>query len=65
MNIENLSSTLYSLYGYLGAALDEIKNSNPDLTAQMVSLREAIDNLRRDMLAGEAVGRAAHADKLA
>ena len=64
VNIENLSSTLYSLYGYLGAALDEIKNSNPDLTAQMVSLREAIDNFRRDMLAGGAVGRAAHADKL-
>ena len=65
VNIEDFSRTLYSLYGYLGAALDEIKDSNPKLTAQMVALRAAIDTLRREMLTGDAVARAAHADKLA
>jgi hopanoid biosynthesis associated RND transporter like protein HpnN len=65
VNIKDFSRTLYSLYGYLGAALNEIKDGNPKLTAQMVSLREAIDNLRREMLAGDATARAAHADKLA
>jgi hopanoid biosynthesis associated RND transporter like protein HpnN len=65
VNIENFSRTLYSLYGYLGAALDEIKDSNLNLTAQLVSLREAINNLRKDMLSGNATARAEHADKLA
>ena len=65
VNIENFSRTLYSLYGYLGAALDEIKDSNPNLTAQLVSLREAINDLRKDMLGGDAVARADHAARLA
>ena len=65
LNLENFSSTLYSLYGYLGAALDEIKDSNPGLTAQLVSLREAINDLRKEMLSGDAATRAKHADKLA
>jgi hopanoid biosynthesis associated RND transporter like protein HpnN len=65
LNLENFSSTLYSLYGYLGAALDEIKDSNPSLTAQLTALREAIDNLRKEMLDGDATARAEHADKLA
>ncbi|HEY1490534.1 MAG TPA: MMPL family transporter, partial [Verrucomicrobiae bacterium] len=65
VNIEDFSRTLYSLYGYLGAALDEIKDSNPKLTMQMVALRGAIDQLRREMLSGDASARAAHADKLA
>jgi hopanoid biosynthesis associated RND transporter like protein HpnN len=64
VNLENFSRTLYSLYGYLGAALDEIKDGNPALSAQMVSLREAIDILRKEMLAGDATARDAHADKL-
>jgi uncharacterized protein len=65
VNIESFSSTLYSLYGYLGEALDEIKDSNPNLTVQLTSLREAIDNLRKEMLDGDATARAEHADKLA
>jgi len=65
VNIENFSRTLYSLYGYLGAALDEIKDSNPNLTAQLVALREAINDLRKEMLSGDAAALAAHADKLA
>jgi hopanoid biosynthesis associated RND transporter like protein HpnN len=65
VEIENFSRTLYSLYGYLGAALDEIKDSNPSLTAGLVSLRDAIDKLRKEMLSGDATARAEHADKLA
>ncbi len=65
VNVENFSSTLYSLYGYLGAALDEIKDSNTNLTAQLTALREAINNLRKEMLGGGATARAEHADKLA
>jgi hopanoid biosynthesis associated RND transporter like protein HpnN len=65
VNIENFSSTLYSLYGYLGAALAEIKNSNTNLTPQLVLLRGAIDNLRKDMLSGDTAARDAHAGKLA
>src|SRR5271170_4222011 len=65
VNIESFSSTLYSLYGYLGAALDEIKDSNSNLTAQIVLLRVAIDNVRKDMLSGDITARAEHADKLA
>jgi hypothetical protein len=65
VNLENFSSTLYSLYGYLGAAVDEIKDSNTNLTAQLDSLREAINNLRKKMLGGDATARAEHADKLA
>jgi len=65
VKIEDFSRTLYSLHGYLGAALDEIKDSNPNLTATLVALRDAIDNLRKNMLSGDAAARAEHADKLA
>jgi uncharacterized membrane protein YdfJ with MMPL/SSD domain len=65
VNITNFSSTLYSLYGYTGAALEEIKDSNTNLTVQLTALRDAINTLRIDMLNGDATARAAHADKLA
>jgi uncharacterized protein len=65
VKLEDFSRTLYSLYGYLGAALDEIKDSNSNLTSQLVVLREAIVNLRRDMLSGDATTRAEHEQKLA
>jgi len=65
VKIYDLSRTLYSLYGYCGAALDDIGNSDPDLSRQFVALREAIENLRKAMLAGDASALAEHADKLA
>src|SRR5271154_5878246 len=37
VNIYDLSTTLYSLYGYGGAALDEIGNSDPELAKQFIS----------------------------
>jgi hopanoid biosynthesis associated RND transporter like protein HpnN len=65
VDIYELSRTLYGLYGYLGNALEEVGNSDPDLTGQLVSLRQAIENLRKAMLQGDAPVVAEHADKLA
>jgi len=65
VDIYELSRTLYGLYGYLGNALEEVGNSDPDLTRQLVSLRQAIENLRKAMLQGDAPMVAEHADKLA
>ncbi len=52
VNIPELSSTLYSTYGYLGAALDDIGDSNTNLSQQLTSLRHAIEDLRREMYKG-------------
>ena len=65
VNVPDFSRTLYSLYGYLGAALDEVKDSDTNLTAQMTALRNAITDLRKAMLSGDAAQLAVHADKLA
>ena len=55
VEIENFSRTLYSLYGYCGAALEEISNSDPELSRQFVSLRQAIENLRKTMFTGKPI----------
>jgi uncharacterized protein len=65
VNVNDLSATLYSLYGYCGAALEEIGKSDPELSQQFISLRQAIENLRKTMLAGDANALAQHAEKLA
>jgi len=52
-DIAELSRTLYFLYGYCGAALEEVGTNEPALSTQLVSLREAIANLRKDMLRGD------------
>jgi hopanoid biosynthesis associated RND transporter like protein HpnN len=65
VDIYELSRTLYGLYGYLGNALEEVGNSDPDLTGHLISLRQAIENLRKAMLQGDAPMVAEHADKLA
>ena len=39
VDVFELSRTLYGLYGYLGNALEEVGNSDPDLTRQLVALR--------------------------
>ncbi|MDD5138694.1 MAG: MMPL family transporter [Verrucomicrobiales bacterium] len=65
VNVAELARTLYSLYGYLGAALDEVKDSNSNLTAELIALRSAIIELKKSMLDGDATQLAIHADKLA
>ncbi len=50
--IEELSQTLYSTYGYLGLAADEAGKEDPALAAQLLSLRDSINELRKQMLTG-------------
>jgi len=65
VNLNDLSATLYSLYGYCGAALADIGNTEPELSRQFVSLRRAIEDLRKTMLTGDASALVGHARKLA
>jgi len=65
VKIYELSRTLYGLSGYLGNALEEVGNSEPALTRQLVSLRQAIENLRKAMLQGDSLALDEHANKLA
>ena len=52
VDIPGLSLTLYSFYGYCDAALKAIGTNDPALSAQFISLRDTIQNFRRDMMAG-------------
>ncbi len=65
VNIEELSRTLYSLSGYLGAALQEVQKTEPELARSLFSLRSAIDTLRKEMLAGDERSQSAKARQLA
>ena len=63
--ISNLSLTLFSTLGYAGMALDEVRTNDPDLALQFVALQQAIQNLRKTMLAGDTNAMTRHANKLA
>jgi hopanoid biosynthesis associated RND transporter like protein HpnN len=65
VDIPELSRTLYSLYGYLGAALEGVGTNEPALSRQFVSLREAIEEFRKRMWRGNAADREATAKRLA
>jgi hypothetical protein len=52
VNIPELSRTLYSFYGYLGAAFQEVQREEPALSKQFVSLRQSVEALRKEMLRG-------------
>jgi uncharacterized protein len=63
VNVAELTRTLYSLYGYLGAALDELKQDDPELAQQFRAIRTAISALRKTLLQGperEVTARATH-----
>jgi hypothetical protein len=64
VNILELSATLYSLYGYLGNAYDEVQTEEPALARQFLSLRQAIIELRRTMLSDDPARLASNAAKL-
>ncbi len=53
VDLNDLSLTLYSLYGYLGAAADSVGKDDPSLYSQLLSLRNTIGELRRQMLLGD------------
>lgn len=65
VDIAELSRTLYSLSGYLGAALQEVQKEDPKLAQSLVSLRAAIETLRKEMLAGNERRQTAKAHQLA
>jgi len=65
VNLPELSSTLYSFYGYLGATLDDIGNSEPELAKTLVSLRSAVEAFRKKMLDGNEAQLQANSKKLA
>jgi uncharacterized protein len=63
-DLPELSRTLYSFYGYLGAAHDEVGTNDVALAKQLMSLREAVGVLRKEMLRGNSNRLAAAALKL-
>jgi uncharacterized protein len=65
VDVQELSATLYSLRGYLGAAVDAVQKDSPSLVPQFNSLRDAIEALRKEMLRGDSNQVAANALKLA
>jgi len=52
-DVEELSATLYSFYGYLGAAHEEVKSEDAELDRQLLSMRHAVAALRKEMLRAE------------
>jgi hopanoid biosynthesis associated RND transporter like protein HpnN len=65
VDLYELSRTLYSFSGYLGAARDDIGDSQPELSRELARLQKAVLNLRRTMLDGDGSALEAHAQKLA
>ncbi|MGH7980257.1 MAG: MMPL family transporter, partial [Limisphaerales bacterium] len=64
VDLDDLSARLYSLYGYCGAALEQIGTNDPALSSQLVLLRQSIEAFRTSMLGGTASDLAGHAQKL-
>ncbi len=65
VDVYDLSRTLYSFSGYLGAALAEVSPTDPALARQLASLQKTVLNLRRTMLAGDRTALAERGRKLA
>ncbi len=53
VDVSELSRTLWSLHGYCGLAIGEVKNSDPELFKKLTSLRDAISVLRTKLLLDE------------
>ncbi len=64
VNLPELSRTLWALHGYLGLALDEVKDQEPELRDQLTALHDAIGELRKTMLEGSPATTEKHAVKL-
>ena len=63
-DVYDLSRTLYSFSGYLGAALEEVSKTDAVLARQLASLQKTVLELRKAMLAGDSSALAEHGDKL-
>jgi hopanoid biosynthesis associated RND transporter like protein HpnN len=49
VDVKELSRTLYSTSGYLGQAIDQVQRDEPAVAAQLASLRQAIEDARKEM----------------
>ena len=57
VDLSELSRTLYSTSGFMGAGADEAKKDDPEVAAQLISLRDSITALRRLIWSGDASDR--------
>jgi hypothetical protein len=64
VDLSALSLTLWGLNGYLGNAVQAVGKDDPELLKQLLSIKQAIVDLRKSMLSGDAAALAEHADKL-
>ncbi len=51
VGVDDLSAALYALQGFCGAAAEEAAKEDPEIARQLLSLRDSIIQLRKDMLA--------------
>jgi len=65
VDLSVLSQTLYSFYGFLGAAYDAVQKDDPDLAHQLASIRQGVEDLRKEMFRGSPADLQEHARKLA
>jgi len=64
VNISELSRTLYSFYGYLGAALSEIGTNELAGRESLPSLRKTVESLKKEAAREDLADRDAHAKQL-
>jgi len=65
VDLSALSQTLYSLYGFLGAAGEEVRKGDAVLGRQLDGLRTKVADLRKTMFQGSASDAPQHAAQLA
>jgi hopanoid biosynthesis associated RND transporter like protein HpnN len=65
VDVPELSRTLYSTAGYLGNAIEATRTDEPELSKQLLSLQRSIDELRKEMLKGNAAQVQSNSLKLA
>lgn len=64
VDLAELGATLYSFYGYLGAANEEIQTTRPELSKRLLALRQAVGELRKEIHKGGDKGAEVRARKL-
>lgn len=64
VDLARLDLPLYSLFGYLGNAVEKTKADEPDLARQLEGFKEAIVRLREEMFRGDAAQREKNSAKL-
>ena len=53
VDVDELSAVLYSLRGYIGAALEAVRTNSPDLVPQLEEMSDAIEGLRGMLFRGD------------